>query len=284
MAFDAAIQAAIDEAAEHTDMNEGAAFTGGDFPLPAAGLVRLRFVEYIELGVHMGEFAGVPKKQEKARLTFELSGPNHPPSDAGVPQTMSFEITLSLSEKAKFFKMFKRMNQLKQVKHIAQLLGEAFIGNITHNTPKAKEGEAKPRTYANLYDENGYTMRPPKVENVDPIAGTTTTIDVPVDPPKLPLKVFLWKYATKGQWDDIFIDGKWDDKKDEKTGAIIKEGASKNYLQNRIRAAVNFAGSPIEALLSSGGQALDIPEAEKPARTETSEVKAGAAADPLAGM
>ena len=47
---------AIAEAAQQTDMNE--AQSGGDYTPPAAGLVRLRFVGYIELGKHDKEYQG----------------------------------------------------------------------------------------------------------------------------------------------------------------------------------------------------------------------------------
>lgn len=281
-AIAAQLQAAIDAAANETDMNEGQAFGGGDYKPPAEGLVRLRFIEYIELGTHMGDFKGQPKKQDKVYLKFELSGPLHPPLDNGTPQTLGFVMTYSLSEKAKFFKMFKRMNQTRNVKHIAQLLGEAFIGTIDHNVKNEK-------TYANLYDKEGnYTIRPPVVQNVDPLTGQATDIPVPVDPAKSPIKVFLWNYVSKEQWDAIFIDGHYEDKKDEKTGEIIKKGGSKNYFQDMIRKAVNFPGSPIANILG-GGDELGIPDAEQPERSEEDkqavvEHKAGAAADPLNGV
>lgn len=278
----AALQAQIDAAANEVDMNEGQTFTGGDFKPPAAGLVRMRFIEYIELGTFMGDYKGTPKKQDKVFLKFELSGPLHPPREDGTPQTLGFQMTYSLSEKAKFFKMFKRMNKTKQVKHIAQLLGEAFAGTITHN--EKGEGETK-KVYANLWDSDGnYTIRPPVVQNTDPETGLTTDITLKVEPAKLPIKAFLWDYCSKEQWDSIFIDGNFDDKTDA-SGAVVKKGGSKNYFQNLIRTAINFKGSPIAAILGGGdelGLEIETPERSEEDKQAVVEAKAGASADPLA--
>jgi hypothetical protein len=49
-------------------------------------------------------------------------------------------------------------------------------------------------------------------------------------------------------WDSLYIDGKYDDRKDEKTG-VVTPGKSKNVFQEKIRGAVNFKGSPIAELL-----------------------------------
>lgn len=280
-----AMQAAIAQAAaEGPNMNE--AQGGGDFvrELPAAGLVRLRLISYIELGVHVGEYNGKPKKNEKVVLQFELSGPKHPPMDFDgkkVPHIVTITENQSLNEKANFYRMFQRLNHTKDATHFAQLLGREFLGTIVHKV--VGEGNDK-KTYANLRDDSGYTIRPPYVD--DPETGESRRIAV--DEPLSPLKCFLWNYCDKAMWDSLFIDGRYDDKKDD-AGKVIKEGASKNYWQNRIRSADNFTGSPLAELLFAGGEEPDLPASEAPERTEADkqasvEQKAGADADPLAGV
>jgi len=85
-------------------------------------------------------------------------------------------------------------------------------------------------------------------------------------------------------WDSIFIDGHWEAKTNDK-GEEISPPKSKNYFQNRIKSADNFAGSVIAELLFAGGTP-DVPEAEAPARVAAvaqaaQDAKVGAAADPL---
>lgn len=277
------IQDAIHQAAtQGPNMNE--ATKGGEKrELPVAGLTRLRFVGYIELGIHEEEFKGDKKKREKVSLIFELSGPKHPATDYDgkkVPHTITINESLSLNEKSNFYKLFKRMNYTGEATHIAQLLGKEFLGTIFHNT-KGEGTDAK--TYANLRDDSGYSIRPPFVD--DPDTGESRRINV--DEPLTPIKCFLWSFCSKPMWDDIFIDGKWDDKKDDK-GNVIKEGTSKNYWQNRIKSAINFQGSPMAEILFAGGEP-DLPGGETTERSEanqqaSADAKAGAAEDPLAGV
>lgn len=282
------IQAAVEQAAaEGPNMNE--ATSGGDFEreLPVEGLVRLRLITYIELGKHESTYKGETKVKDKVLLQFELSGPRHPPvvleDGRKLPQIINVNETLSLGEKANFFKLFKRLNHTGVHKHFAQLLGGTpLLGTIVHNS--TGEGDAK-KTYANLRDDAGYTIRPPFVD--DPETGESRAVQV--DPAITPLKCFLWNFPSKEMWDSLFIDGRWDDKKDA-SGKVIKEGSSKNYYQNTIKAAKNFAGSPLQELLFAGDALADLPESEAPARTDedkqagTEADAGGAAADPLAGV
>jgi len=266
------IQDAIHEAAE-TGPNMTEAQGGGDFEreLPAEGFVRLRLVSYIEIGKHSQNYNGDVKLNDKVKLQFELSGPKHPPQKIGdnlVPHIITITENLSLNEKANFFKLFNKLNHTKQYRHFSQMLGQAFVGTVVHNS----KGEgADKKTYANLRDANGYTIKPAFVD--DPETGEPRPVQV--DPPMSPLKCFLWNASDKflkPMWDTLFIDGKYDDKKD-KDGNVVKEGRSKNFWQDTIMSAVNFTGSPIHQLLSAGGTP-DLPDAEKPT----------GGADPLAGV
>lgn len=276
------IQAAIAlAAAQGPNMTEGQKMGGGDYKPPAEGWCFARLIKYIELGVHTEEFKGQPKKREKVYLAFELSGPNHPVKEDGTPHVIGFTETLSLVEKANFFKLFAKLNYDKTATHFAQLLGKPFRAKVVYKI--IGEGDNK-RTYANLRDDSGYTITPPFVEVFDEATGEVTSKLVNVPEAKTPLQLFLWNFASKEMWDSIFIDGQWDAKTNDK-GEELSPAKSKNYFQNRIRSADNFSGSPIAEILFAGGTP-DIPEAEAPPRAEAvvqaaQDAKTGADADPL---
>lgn len=277
MAFDAAnLNDFINDAVEGShDMNEAQA-SGGSYELPDAGPTRLRFFRYIELGIHEETIKGVAKKKELVMLGFELSGPKHPVKEDGTPHVINIKLALSQNEKAHFYKMFLRMNYDKAAKHMAQLLGKPYTGTVVHNVVGT---EPDTKTYANLRDNDGYTIKPAfRLDEDD------QEVPVKVEPLRSPIECFLWNPAKglKEMWDSIFIDGMWEAREG-------KEATSKNYYQNLIRKAKNFDGSPIAALLGEGGDPLDLPEVEKterkPADVEKSkDAKAGASADPLDGM
>lgn len=270
----------IKEAAAQTNMNE-AQKGGGERRVPEAGLTRLRFISYIELGKHHDE--KYKKDKNEVILQFELSGPKHPVLELEDGRKVPFIITvresISLNEKANFYKLFRRMNYTGEFTHIAEMLGKEFLGTVVHS-----KSEGSDVVYANLRDDGGYTIRPPFVE--DPETGESRKIEVSA--PLSPQRCFLWDYADKEQWDSIFVDGRWDDKKDEKTGETTP-GKSKNIYQLRIKEAKNFIGSPISEILlgDTGGDSLELGEGERPERSEDSppfETDNKAPADPLEGV
>jgi len=262
----------VKEAASQTNMNE--ASKGVEFTPPAEGLVRLRFVGYIECGKHDKVYKGDTKQKEFVKLIFEASGPKHPPREDGSPILFELSMAKSLSEKSGLFKLFRKMNPTASKTHMAELLGDAFIANVIHN--KVGEGDQQ-RTYANLTDVDGnYTIRLPQVDNVDPETGETTRVNIAVAEPVSPIRCFLWDYADKEQWDSLFIDGMYEARTDDK-GKETSPARSKNKYQLYIMAAHNWVGSPMQEILFAGGEA-DIPDAEKPAG-----VAGDASSDPLEG-
>jgi hypothetical protein len=258
-------------AAEGKDMTKPVVGGGGDYEPPAAGPCRLRFVAYIEIGKQKEKFMGKDRVREKALLVFEVSGPKHPPTvlDDGtkIPHRITIKETVSLNEKANFFKLFTRMNYAGKAVHMAQLLGEAFKGEIIHRKfAKKGEDKANPATWTGVIadlksKDKGFTIEPPRYEVVNEDGPTGEFKMLPVEPAISPIKGFLWDHADMEQWNGIFLDGKYDDRKDEKTGEITP-GKSKNTLQAQIMQAVNFKGSPIEALLKQGGAKIDIPDTD----------------------
>lgn len=247
------------------DMNNAVRGGGGNYTPPAAGATRLRFVAYVETGLHENVLPGKPPKNEhQVQLTFELSGPKHPPTvkedGTKVPHRIGVRLNHSLNEKATFYKLFRRMNYKGTATHMSQLLGEAYKGFVSHKV--VGEGEAK-RTFANLKDDNGLTIQPPRYD--DPESGEVR--ELVVDPAISPLRIFVWSADAKflGQmWDSIFIDGSFGEGENAR---------SNNVFQEAIRAALNFDGSPIQQFLNAGGDKLDVPE--------TAKVPKAAPADPL---
>ncbi|ALF01657.1 hypothetical protein CPT_Percy23 [Caulobacter phage Percy] len=217
---------------------------GGERILPEEGLAGLRFVEYIELGKFEEEFEGKKKTVEKVILTFELFGSKWPLID-GKPLRMSWDMTKSTSEKSHYFRLFKSMNYDGTATHMAKLLGRAFMGNVRHQ-PTKKDPTKK---YASLRDLNNiFTIRAPVYE--DPITNEKKNLEVP--PMVGPAKVFLFDHASKPMWDSLFIDGMYEEKRNEK-GEVTHEAKSKNWLQERIMSAMNFPGSKLAAMVQAGG-------------------------------
>lgn len=239
---------------------------GGDYVPPAAGFCKLRLVGYVELGKHVEEFKGVKKTREKVQLTFEVSGKNHPPVEIdGVkkPILVTLEETLSLNEKARFYKLFTRLNYQGKAKHMSELLGEPFMGEIIHRKYKRRDGSEG--TAVELYnkDDSAYTIKPPRTPKLDeenmPIAGEFNILTV--DPALTPFRLFLWDFADLDQWATVFVDGEYPERKNDK-GEVTAPAKSKNVTQNKVKLAVNFAGSPIQAALLAAGHTIDIPDAE----------------------
>lgn len=266
-------------AAETDDQTE--VVQGGDFErrVPVEGLTVARFIEYTELGVHGSKpYLGKPKPDaDKVRLTFELlsekKGNIYEVDVEGGKKKLTEKITVTLAkkqnERAGFKKLFDKMVYGRtDIKHMAQMLGEAFLVTIIHG--KSTDGK---ETYANIRDKDGnWHIGAPQQVIEDAIAGTKEVKKLAVPEQLTPSRIFLFNNPTKETWDSLFIDGTRKVKNDQ--GIEIEE--SKNWLQELIQSAKNFKGSPLEAMLA-GVNELSIKE-EKVA-DKTDEVKTGALPD-----
>lgn len=231
MAFD--LKKAVGQIAKNAVNMQEAQKGGGDYTPPAEGACFLRFIAYVELGKQKSTYKGETKIKDKVRLVFEVHGKNYPPKELEdgtlIPPRITITETLSLSEKAHFFKIFNSMrNNREDITHMAQMLGEGFLGRIYHNTGK------EDKVYANLRNESGYTIKPPYRE--DPETGESKKLKVPEALSEL--RLFVWDQPSKEMWDSLFIDGEFE------------EGKTKNVLQAAVLAAANFKGSPLEQLLA----------------------------------
>lgn len=249
-------------AADATGANQSEV-KSGDFEktIYPEGVVRLRFVSYVELGKHEKTWKGVKKTPNIARLGFEVSGPRHPPivGNDGIPRPLIVyvEETLSQDPKANFVKLFSLLNHARAASHAVYLLGEAYIGKLVHRRYKRKDDPVDPEKWTGLdyklRDENGYTIRAPFKEDMD----TGEMIAVQVGPALTPLAAFLWDAPSQEQWDSIFVPGEFPERKNA-AGAVIAKAKSKNITQERIMRAANFKGSPIYAILMKAGVNLDL--------------------------
>lgn len=269
----AKLQANIAEKGEdQSETQKGGTFVA---ETPAAGRCMLRLVGYIELGQHAEEFteAGKTTKKtpNKVMLEFEVRGAAWPAENEETGRKLPFVIrdtlTLSNSDRANYHKLFHQMRGGDEtITHMTQLLGKPFIGEITHN--KSKKDEKK--VYANLKSKmEGYSIRPAYKEETDFETGKVTRTPIKVPEAINPIRAFVWDFADKEQWDAIFIDGVSKPKTDE-AGNEIEPGRSLNWIQNIIKKALNFKGSPAHAIAAGAGE-LDLDEPERPNRSEQSD-------------
>lgn len=238
------------------------------FDLPPEGTARARIVEIIELGKHDGEYKGKKKINDKIVLGFELSGKGYEPRDTDdgpVPIVLRSTMNLSQGDNSAYFKMFSRIRG--EAKNIVQLLGNraAFLVKITHSEDKK---------YANIDFES---IRPAYLEQLDD-EGEVVKVPIKVAEALTPLKLFVWDFATPEMWDSIFIEGEWEEKKDD-SGKVTKPAQSKNKYQEQIRKANNFDSLPCYDY-AKGTVSKAAQEAVDKAVGETTPVPPAAAEDP----
>lgn len=204
---------------------------GGGGRLYPEGYAFARLVEVVEVGSHRIEYQGKLKDASpQFRLGFALWGEGYQEDDGTPGIIRTYEIALSANEKAKAFKLFKKLNYKGTSKTFAQLLNETYLLKVVHSKPK--DATQKPRAQIDL---EGFL--PP----TDPV--TKAPYNIPQAPDDM-FKLFLWLKPTKPMWDSLFVEGKYDD------------GVSKNFIQERCLAATDYPGSALETLLGGGVGAL----------------------------
>lgn len=285
MTFD--VQAAIAQAAaQGPDMTQAKSGGGGGYVPPEAGVCLATLVGYIEIGKHRVEYKDkgkvVIKEPEQVQLIFELAGGKNAPrvnEETGekIPHRITITETLSLNEKANFFKLFRKLNHDGVATHMSQLLGKHWIVTVFHKV--VGEGD-KARTYANLKNEDGYSFRPAVRVEGDELAGTATQVPIAKPEQLSELRLFLWNFASKEMWDSLYIDGEYPARTDDK-GNETSPAKSKNVIQQKIGSALNWKESPMQELLEAG--ALDLGDVDA-ATPEVASASAGAGDDPLAGL
>lgn len=231
----AAQQAAI-------DMSQASTGGGGERRLYPAGFALAQLVEVIEFGKQPQEFGGKAKQPAlEFRLGFALWGgdPANPAecynNADGTPGFIrTWDIALSNNEKARAKLLFDKLNYKGTAKSFAELIGEKYLVPITVKT--SKSDATKKFNDIDLKD-----IRPP----FDPVSRQPYGIP---DAPDSMYRMFLWAMPTKEGWDSLHIEGTND------------AGKSKNFLQEKCYAALDFPGSPLEQLLRGAGAHIPTPE------------------------
>lgn len=209
-----------------------------------AGKAMARLIEYVELGPQPQSFNGEKKPDcEEVRVAFELFGKKYTSTTSDgeeLHDVIAWKGTKKFNNKSQFFKLMKKMTYGREgITHMAQMLGEAFIVEVKHNTV---ERNGKEVTYANIFVDGDCYVAAPVVE--DPVTNETKKLDVPE--PTRPFRCFIWKNPTKECWDSIFIDG----------SRTFKEGdkevtRSNNWMQETLQSSPAFSGSALEAMLAA---------------------------------
>lgn len=239
---------ALGEAVAATGKDLNIQTSGEGYEPPAAGPTRLRFVSYVELGVHTkkSKLYG-DKTKPMARFTFELSGPLHPAKEIEgkkYPHLISFEEPIGTGAKNNYSKLFKLMAaEYPDVKNFVQLLGKAFRGTVFHREYKVGD---QTRIAAELKSkESGYSIK--GLNYVDEETGQPKVAKV--DAPLGDIQAFVWDEGDDLDfWDSLYIAGQYDD------------GGTKNKIQEKIKRAENFVGSPVyTALVEAGREEETVP-------------------------
>lgn len=286
------LAAIVSQAAdESVDLSEASKGGGGATP-PNAGTCIATLVGYIELGKRKkaGYKGAADKVVRKARWIFELAGGTNPHTTTEEGTKIAKRITVhtwlpepgkKASDKSGFFKLFSALNADKQAKIPAQLLGKHVKVIVTQEKFTPDGGEEIVFGSIGTAQE-GFRISPAQIDLVDE-AGMPTGQFKLIGAPEVvsSQRCFLWDYANQQMWDSLFIDGEYDEVKDEKTGKVTRPAKSKNVIQEEIRKALDWNGSPMQIILAAGGE-LDTEE------LEGGDAPAGggdtASDDPLAGM
>lgn len=221
------------------DMSQASTGGGGERRVFPAGYAFAQLVEVIEFGKHPQEFGGKAKDPAlEFRLGFAIWGgdPANPYNrEDGTPNIIrTWDIKLSNNEKAKAKIAFDKLNYKGTAKSFPELLGEKYLIKIDVKTSKADATKK-----FNDIDLKG-TLPP-----FDPVSRQPYAIP---EAPDDAYRLFLWSLPTKEGWDSLFIEGSRED------------GTSKNYLQEKCLAALDFPGSALEQMLRGRGAAIPSPE------------------------
>jgi len=251
---------------------------GGGVRLPAEGKCPARLIGYIEMGTQdQGEYQGEAKPPcLEAQLVFECLGTNNEDEievDDGkggkTKKTVGrilrpFPIAVKLNEKSNFYKMFKKMDNERDLDHMSRMLNEVFLVTVKHGETKGK------KKYAKLMD-----VEPPLVEKRDDMGNLTDTIDISdkVRDASYPLQLFIVERPTFEMWESIKIEGTYTRKEKNEAGDEIEVEVSKNFIQEKIQDSLDWEGSAMQALLLDLGE--DDAE-ETPAEEPKEEKKAPA--------
>lgn len=239
------------------------------------GKHKARLIGYVELGLQpQSEYEGKAKPPAtEIRLTFEVFGKaneteytDEATGRKGVRGALlQVYATEKLNNRATFKKLLDKLREGNpDTTHISQLLGAPFYLQVKHY--KNKQGVMKPT----LKNGGDFGILPPLVEEQDEDANIIGMKDVSASfpPASYPYRLFLFDAPSIGQWQSIAIEGTRKKTVVNADGTQSEVEESRNFLQDQVRAAVNWEGSAMQAILlaageDASGQAIDPNEYER---------------------
>lgn len=252
---------AIDNVNVDTLNDMTAVKSGGSRGLLPAGTALVRLCSYIEFGSAVQSFGGKPKPAAPIfQLGFMIVGgvgrkedgtpEKYVLEEGNFPMITTFDTALSLYDKSKAVKYFNALSRVgNRCTHFIQKVAEQNLYALTIGTKIATGGKNAGKLvqdidFSNLQvaldQETGLPRQAPALKEEH-------------------IQVFLWNQPTKEMWDSIYIEGEWEEKKDE-SGKVLYAARSKNFLQEKCLQALDFEGSPLQTLLSEMGSDYTIPE------------------------
>lgn len=256
---------------------------GGSFEIPE-GTALAVCTGYVETGSHENSKG---KSNPRAKLFFELFDLDDSTSDytrsitvkdedgKDVKKTVGSPIAhnlnnISRNDKAMFRKdidaMLEAVGLIGQTTSPMDLIGKTFMVDVVHN----QDPKDEKRKYTNLEVAQA---KPAYECNRAGKPDMTKPLELPVDVSELQYKLFVFDAPTPVMWSTIFIEGETEvEGKDGK-----KEMKSKNWIQELIKSADNFAGSAVESmLLQNGNTSTPLPKAKKAKEATQEDVPADA--------
>ena len=255
---------AISQAAVESDNTSVDSSGGFKRPVPVAGPTLGRIREYVELGRHAPDAAGLAKGYKpalKGYLIIELLHKKHQYTmgESTVPHEVKIFFNKGVKSTSNYKKLFKQINTATggKAKTFVDLLNKPFKAKVVLN--KVGEGDTA-KTYTNLENYDA-----PERENDE---GDM----VPVIVPELngSIRLFLWENTTvsddmvKAMWESIYREGTWT----KNSGKDNESEESLNFDQDKIMSNLEWEGSRTQELVVDDGIDLDEAPAVPEENTE----------------
>lgn len=262
------------------DMTETTTGGGAKRGLLPEGFAFVVFTQYIEFGKQPQEFNGQKKDPAlEFRLGFHIVGGvgvNKEGVDEDfvqgdfLPIINTFDIAQSRNEKSKAVGIFNALNIAPKGTHFIQKLGQMYLLEV-------KRGKSKAGVERNEFDFTSLQVaRDPATRKPYTTYTNAAGEVVPMgEVSKEDFKVFLWtKPPTvtteqyQAMWDSIEIKGEYEVK--DKDGKVTGK-KSKNFLQEKCLAALDFEKSSLQQLLG-GVPVPDLTAEAEPEQAQEVEV------------
>ena len=207
----------------------------GAAPAIVGGKGFCRLVGVIVLGKQPGAFNNQPKYRNEIRLVYELYAKQWPTNEQGLPPLKSETLTYSMSDRARMRQRWSSMDPEGRTHNLFQLLLKPFL--ITLKEKKSGKGH----TYVQVDSVEEAAYQNPATGAIDDFRdGNKQGNKVPG--PAHNIMAFNYDSPSIEQWNSLFIPGKRDD------------GSSLNSVQNAVRTAIRFDGSPMAQILTEMGR------------------------------